>query len=85
MTMKRYPHLDIDQVYEARFTTSNPRSDAYKRGFRDRLVQLRDGSKIHEPWPYRQGTAERDAWIAGLTDAEGHVRFLDEDGRLPAA
>lgn len=82
--MKRHPHLNVDEVYAARFATGSLRSAAYKRGFRDRLVQLRDGSKIYEPWPYRQGTAESDAWFAGLEAAEWHVEYLEGRGELSA-
>lgn len=82
--MKHYPNLDVDQVYDDAFHLGNLRSDAYKRGFRDRLVQLRDHSLIHEPWPYVPGSAERDAWLAGLQAASDHARYLEERGELAA-
>lgn len=82
--MKRLPDLDVDQVMTDRFSPlTTPRSPEYRRGFRDRLVQLRDGGRVRVPYAY--GTVQADAWISGLHAAADHMRWLDERGDLPAA
>lgn len=79
--MKRYPDLDVEAVMANRFRIGSPRSQEYRQGFRDRLVQLRDGGRVESRWA--GGTCQADAWYAGLNHAEDHVRWLDERGELP--
>lgn len=62
--------LTVDDIYYRRFYIGIPRSDAYKQGFRAVLeLKLNDGPKIVSP--YRDGTAEADAFLSGAED--GHM------------
>lgn len=55
-------------VFEERFSGGDPRSAAYKAGFRTRLMK-RLGFIVKVESPYPAGTAEFDAYHAGDDDA----------------
>jgi hypothetical protein len=56
-----------------------PRSDAYKRGVMDCLRARVDGF-LRKDCPYRLGTAEADAWLAGGEEGNAIARTEAERG-----
>lgn len=65
----------IDRIMQDAFSnrTRTPRSTAYKDGCRAALSYRFEGRRIE--FPYRIGTAEADAFFAGID--EGHQRFRE--------
>ena len=62
--------LSVDQLFTAAFSKSrSPRSAEYKAGVRAALAFRIDGVRM--PQPYALGTAQDDAYFAGM--AEGHA------------
>ena len=54
---------------KAFFEGRAPRSDEYRKGVMDALRFRFDGAKIACPWP--QGTAQADAYYAGVNEGHG--------------
>jgi hypothetical protein len=50
-----------------------PRSAAYKAGVRDHLLKRIDGV-LDLPFPYQLGSAEADAYLAGIEEGKGIVK-----------
>lgn len=70
---------DVDQLLSVAFDRPrSPRSEAYKRGCRALLARKIDATPMR--CPYVAGTAESDAWYAGV--AEGHT-IWDEQRPIP--
>lgn len=74
------PELCAQTVFDKAFQPGRePRSDAYKRGVMDCLRVRIDGVERGQKCPYAPGTAEADAYHAGV--AEG--RELSPVGQAP--
>lgn len=61
-----------EQVFTQRFDCGSPRSTEYKAGFLAALRYRLGGVRMPR-LPYPMGTAQADAWFAGVD--EGHFRF----------
>lgn len=62
------PTLNAQQVFNDAFSLSRaPRSDAYKQGVLACLRVRLDGA-VHVACPYKEGTAESDAYFAGIAE-----------------
>lgn len=71
----------IDQLMETAFgpeTYRDPRSQEYKAGAKAVLAYRVWGTKIECPWP--AGTAQADAFFAGLDEGHAIWRALPSDG-----
>ena len=65
----------VMEIYDATFHTArDPRSEEYKAGVMAALCFRINGQKI--PHPYALGTAQADAFYAGID--EGHHRWRAE-------
>lgn len=72
---------EADRIFRKAFqgTTRTPRSPAYKHGVRAALRYRCEGRPI--ALPYRAGTAEADAYWAGLN--EGHALWRERQPVAP--
>lgn len=71
------------ELYEQAFlqeTGRTPRSEAYKRGVYDGLRYKAGEAPVpKEVMPYRLGSAECDAWFAGINEGYSRWRCHEED------
>lgn len=57
------------EIFKDRFNYGTPRSEAYKRGFRDRVQKVATGGKHVPSRPYPPGSPHFDAYGAGFEHA----------------
>lgn len=61
------PESFIDAIMNKTFPQGrDPRSDEYKAGVRAQLARLIEGTPLR--YPYRMGTAQADAYFAGMDE-----------------
>lgn len=74
-------------IYKDRFNgTGTPRSEAYKRGFGDKLQKVATDGKYNESNPFKPGTPEFDAYGYGHHHADNSINcfiFEKEDVVAP--
>ncbi len=73
-------------IYKDRFNgLGTPRSEAYKRGFGDKLQKIATDAKHNPDNPFKSGTAEFDAYGSGRDHADNSIAcfiFKKEGGEI---
>lgn len=75
--MEKIYSFTVDDAMEDRFREgTTPRSGAYRRAF-ERQLRRAIEKKQDAPLPYKIGTAEADAYFAGIDHANEYLAYRD--------
>jgi hypothetical protein len=78
---KQMAKYTVDELMKRAFDVPrDPRSAEYKAGVRS-ILTLRLGG-VAKPFPYRLGTVEADAYLAGQDEGNRIWRTLQDDGEV---
>lgn len=66
--------IEAAEIFKERFSpVTTPRSEAYKRGFKERLQRTSFPGGVKNDVPFKAGTSEFDAWFCGFDGAENSI------------